>query len=207
MILNKRESKQQAASCKLQAASSKRQAAGGKSRTRWLMLLACSLQLTACGFLTSCSVYSFTGTNIAPEVKTFSIATFQNTASNGPAFLAQRFTEDIKDYFQRNTQLKLVPRDGDLQFEGAITAFDYAPAAIQSQNGVDQAGVNRLTIQVRVKYTNTKDPKQDFEQTFQQPGDFPATLDITSITNDPTAVRRVTQNIITDVFNKSVANW
>jgi hypothetical protein len=161
----------------------------------------------ACSFLSSCSVYSFSGTNIDPEVKTISISTFQNNSSNGPSFLAQRFTEDFKDYFQRNTTLKLVPRDGDLQFEGAITAYDYAPAAIQNQNGVDQAGVNRLTIQVRVRYSNTKDPKQDFEQTFQSNGDFPADQDITRINNDPTATRRITQNIITDTFNKSVANW
>lgn len=157
--------------------------------------------------LHGCSVYSFSGTNIDPEVKTISISTFQNNSSNGPSFLAQRFTEDFKDYFQRNTTLKLVPRDGDLQFEGAITAYDYAPAAIQNQNGIDQAGVNRLTIQVRVKYSNTKDPKQDFEQTFQSNGDFPADQDITRINNDPTATRRITQNIITDTFNKSVANW
>ena len=121
--------------------------------------------------------------------------------------IGQRFTEDFKDYFQRNTSIKQVARDGDLQFEGQIIAFDYAPAAIQQQNGQDQAGVNRLTIQVRIKFTNTKDPKQDFEQTFQSNGDFPATQDIARINNDPTAVRRITQNIITDAFNKSVANW
>ena len=184
-----------------------RQVAGRQFWKTWRTLLVCGLCLATCSFLAGCSVYSFTGTNIDPEVKTISIGTFQNNSSNGPSFLAQRFTEDIKDYFQRNTTLKLVPRDGDLQFEGAITAYDYAPAAIQNQNGIDQAGVNRLTIQVRVKYSNTKDPKQDFEQTFQSNGDFPADQDITRINNDPTATRRITQNIITDTFNKSVANW
>ncbi|UOQ81697.1 MULTISPECIES: LptE family protein [Hymenobacter] len=157
--------------------------------------------------LSGCKVYSFSGTNIPPEVKTISIATFQNNASNGPSFLAQRFTEDFKDYFQRNTTLKQQARDGDLQFEGQIIAFDFAPAAIQQQNNQDVAGVNRLTIQVRVRYTNTKDPKQDFEQTFQSTRDFPSTRDISSINNDPTALREVFRNIITDVFNKSVANW
>lgn len=156
--------------------------------------------------LTGCSVYSFTGTNIDPEVKTISIATFQNNASNGPSFLAQRFTEDFKDYFQRNTTLKLVPRDGDLQFEGAITAYDFAPAAIQREGNIDQAGQNRLTIQVQVKFVNTKDPLQDLEQTFQSSDSFSATEDITTINNDP-RVRVITNNIITDVFNKSVANW
>jgi hypothetical protein len=151
-------------------------------------------------------VYSFTGTNIDPEVKTISIATFQNNASNGPSFLAQRFTEDFKDYFQRNTTLKLVPRDGDLQFEGAITAYDFAPAAIQREGNIDKAGQNQLTIQVQVKFVNTKDPLQDIEQTFQSSDRFSATEDITTINNDP-RVRVITNNIITDVFNKSVANW
>ncbi|WP_246559042.1 LptE family protein [Hymenobacter piscis] len=157
--------------------------------------------------LSGCGIYSFSGTNIDPKVKTVSISTFANNASNGPSFLAQRFTEDFKDYFQRNTTLKLVPRDGDLQFEGQIIAYDFAPAAIQQQNGQDQAGANQLTIQVRVKFTNTQDPKQDFEQTLQTTRPFPATRDITSINNDATALRELFRNIITDAFNKSVANW
>ena len=157
--------------------------------------------------LSSCGIYSFSGTNIDPKVKTMSISTFANNASNGPSFLAQRFTEDFKDYFQRNTTLKLVPRDGDLQFEGQIIAYDFAPAAIQQPGRQDQAGANQLTIQVRVKFTNTKDPKQDFEQTLQTTRPFPATRDITSINNDPTALRELFRNIITDAFNKSVANW
>jgi hypothetical protein len=158
--------------------------------------------------LSGCGVYSFTGTSIDyTKIKTFSVSVFQNNASNGPSFLSQRFTEDMKDYFLRNTTLKLVPRDGDLQFEGQIVAYDFAPAAVQSTNGVDQAGINRLTIQVRVKFTNTKEPKQDFEQTFQSNADFAASTNVSSILNDPTANRRITDRIITDVFNKSVANW
>lgn len=159
--------------------------------------------------LAGCGVYSFTGTSIDyTQIKTYSVSVFQNNASNGPSFLSQRFTEDMKDYFLRNTTLKLVPRDGDLQFEGQIVAYDFAPAAIQSTaTGQDQAGINRLTIQVRVKFTNTKDPKQDFEQTFQSNADFPAATNVSNILNDAAANRRITDRIITDVFNKSVANW
>ncbi|WP_169513167.1 LptE family protein [Hymenobacter aerophilus] len=161
----------------------------------------------ACSLLSGCGVYSFSGTNIDPTIKTISIATFANNASNGPAFLSQQFTESFKDYFQRNTSLKLVPRDGDLQFEGQLIAYDFAPAAIQQQNGVDQAGANQLTIQVRVKFTNTKDPKQDFEQTLQTTRSFPATRDIASVNSDQTALNELFRNLITEAFNKSVANW
>ncbi|SDX44077.1 Lipopolysaccharide-assembly [Hymenobacter psychrophilus] len=170
-------------------------------------LSAISCQLIALFLLSGCSVYSFSGTNIDPTIKTISIATFANNASNGPSFLSQQFTENFKDYFQRNTSLKLVPRDGDLQFEGQILAYDFAPAAIQQANGVDQAGANQLTIQVRVKFTNSKDPKQDFEQTLQTTRSFPATRDIASVNSDQTALNELFRNLITDAFNKSVANW
>jgi hypothetical protein len=156
--------------------------------------------------LSGCSVYSFSGTNIDPGVKTFSIQTIQNNAPTAPADMSQRFTEDLKDYFQRNTSLKLVPRDGDLQFDGAIIAYDYAPAAIQKVDNIDVAGKNRLTIQVRMRFTNTKDPKQDSDQTYQSSNDFSSTQNITSVSSDP-GVRQITSNIITDIFNKSVANW
>lgn len=171
---------------------------------RWaLRLLALPAVLLASG----CGIYSFNGTNIDPSVKTFSIQTFQNSAPNAPAYLSQRFTEDIKDYFQRNTTLKLVPRDGDLQLEGNIAAYDFAPAAIQQTGGLPGAGANRLTVQVQLRFTNTKNTKQDFEQTFQSQKDFASTQDIATVNNDLNSVREITRNIISDMFNKSVANW
>ncbi|HEX8330063.1 MAG TPA: LptE family protein [Hymenobacter sp.] len=167
----------------------------------WVWLLPFVLVLSGCG------IYSFNGTNIDPAVRTISIGTIQNSAPTGPAFLTQRFTEDLKDYFQRNTNLQLVPRDGDLQFDGSIVAFDFAPASIQKVDGVDQAGSNRLTIQVKIRFTNTKDDKQSFEQIFQNFDDYSADRNIATINNDPGAVRTTTNKIITDIFNKSVANW
>lgn len=169
----------------------------------WALVLALPLWLGLAG----CGVYSFNGTNIDPAVRTFSIQTIQNTAPTAPAFLTQRFTEDLKDYFQRNTNLKLVPRDGDIQFDGSIVAYDYAPAAIQKVDNVDLASSNRLTVQVKVRFTNTKDDKQSFDQIFQSFGDFQSTQDIAAVNNDQTAVRKITNNVITDIFNKSVANW
>ena len=157
--------------------------------------------------LSSCGAYSFNGTNIDPSVRTFSISTIQNNSSQGPSFLTQRFTEDLKDYFQRNTSLQLVPRDGDLQFDGAIVAYDFAPASIQKIDGIDQAGSNRLTIQVKIRFTNTKDDKQSFDQVFQNFDDFAASRNIATINSDPNTVRNTTNKIITDIFNKSVANW
>jgi hypothetical protein len=183
------------------------QAMSHKLQTTRSLIIVCVLWLAAGSLLSGCGIYSFNGTNIDPAIRTISIATIQNNSPQGPAFLTQRFTEDFKDYFQQNTNLKLVPRDGDLQFEGNIVAYDFAPAAIQQVNGVDQAGSNRLTIQVNIRFTNTKDDKQSFEQLFQNFDDFPGSRNIATINSDPNAVRPTTTKIITDIFNKSVANW
>jgi len=188
---------------KSKTGTAKRRAEVGAGLKKWVWLVLLPLFWG----LNGCSVYSFNGTNIDPAVRTISIATIQNNASTGPAFLTQRFTEDLKDYFQRNTNLKLVPRDGDLQFAGNIIAYDFAPASIQKVNGVDQAGSNRLTIQVKIRFTNSKDDKQSFEQIFQNFDDFSAAQNIATINSDPNAVRRTTDKIVTDIFNKSVANW
>src|SRR5690606_17253115 len=58
----------------------------------------------------SCSVkYSFTGTNINYDlVKTFTVENFYNDSGGGPANIEQTFTEALKEYYQRNTQLELV---------------------------------------------------------------------------------------------------
>ncbi|NDE61367.1 MAG: hypothetical protein EB038_03990, partial [Cyclobacteriaceae bacterium] len=73
----------------------------------------------------SCSVkYSFTGTNINYEViKSFSVENFFNDSGSGPANMEQRFTEALKEYYQRNTQLELVRNNGDLQFSGSIVRY------------------------------------------------------------------------------------
>ena len=92
-----------------------------------------------------CSVkYSFTGTNINYElVKTFSVENFFNDSGGGPANMEQRFTETLKEYYQRNTQLELVRNNGDLQFSGSIVRYSLSPQAVVSSgdpNLPDRAG-------------------------------------------------------------------
>lgn len=155
--------------------------------------------------LPGCGVYSFTGTNIDPAIKTMSVSNFENNSGQGPSNLTQLVSEEFRDYFQRNTNLKLVPQNGDLQFEGQILSFNFSPAALQKQGETDVASVNRLTITVQVRYKNNKDPKQDFEQSFPAFRDFPQNQNVSQI--DDASIRRITEQIVMDVFNKSLANW
>jgi hypothetical protein len=162
--------------------------------------------LAAVAFLcNSCGIYSFSGTSIAPDIKTMSISTFENNSGEGPSTLTQQLTEDFRDYFQRNTNLTLVSGEGDLQLSGQILGYSFSPAAIQRQGELDIASVNRLTLTVQVSFINNKDPEQNFEQSFNASEDLPQNQDPSRVSD--VILERITERIIVNVFNKSVANW
>ena len=58
------------------------------------------------GLAPSCKItYSFTGANITPDVKTFTVYYFPNRAKLVNPTLAQNFTEKLREKMQRQTSL------------------------------------------------------------------------------------------------------
>ncbi len=157
--------------------------------------------------LGGCKYYSFTGANISPDIKTISIGNFVDRSGGGPPTLSQLFTEKARDYFQRNTSLSGVSSNGDLQIEGSITGYSLTPIAAQASNPnqPDVAAQTRLTITVMVKYANTKDTEANFEQPFSFYADFPQATPLASIQNQ--LIETISDQIMLDIFNKTVANW
>lgn len=161
--------------------------------------------------LASCKVeYSFTGTTIDYNVtQSFSVENFFNDSGGGPANMGQLFTEELKDYFQRNTQLELIRNNGDLQFFGAITRYTITPQATvssQNPNQPDRAGQMRLTIAVQVDYTNQGSEEENLNQTFSFYQDYDPR--VTSLLQVETELIEVIfENIIQDIFSTTVANW
>lgn len=159
----------------------------------------------------SCSVkYSFTGTNINYElVKTFSVENFSNDSGGGPANMEQLFTESLKEYYQRNTQLELIRTNGDLQFSGAIIRYSLTPQAAVSSgdsNLPDRAGQMRLTIVVEVDYINLSNEEESKKQTFSFFKDYdPRTMTLLDVENQ--LVEEIFEAIIQDIFTATVANW
>ncbi len=146
--------------------------------------------------------YSFTGASISPDVKTVSVAYLENHAPLVNPSLSQVATEKLKDIFLVQTNLEVVSRDGDLQFEGSITDYHVQPLAIQAD---EQAAQNRLTITLAVVFTNTKDPEKDYESRFTRFGDFDSNQDLAEVEED--LVEQITTELVQDIFNKAVVNW
>lgn len=161
--------------------------------------------------LQACSVkYSFTGTNINYElVNTFSVENFFNDSGGGPANMEQRFTEALKEYYQRNTQLELARTNGDLQFSGAITRYSLTPQAAVSSgdpNLPDRAGQMRLTITVNVEYINLSNEEENKTQPFTFFKDYdPRNVTLLDVEN--ILVEEIFEVIIQDIFTATVANW
>ena len=165
---------------------------------------ACGILILAvlCGFLACKPQVSLSGATIPPEAKTISVGFFTNNTTLGAPSLAQRFTEKLRDVVSQQTSLALLSKNGDLQFEGYIETYSVSPVAIQ---GNDQAGQNRMTIGVKVKYTNKFDASKNFEQTFTRFTDLSSTQNIAS--NEPTMVQEIYRQITEDIFTKAFNNW
>jgi len=149
-----------------------------------------------------CGVYSFSGGSIDPNIKTISIIYFPNNALNVQPTLSQSLTDALKDKFSSQTKLKLVSKDGDLNIEGAITAYTTTPVAIQ---GDETAALNRLTITINVKFTNKLDEKMNFEQSFSRYEDYNSSKSLSSV--EESLIKDIDDALVDDIFNKAVVNW
>lgn len=149
-----------------------------------------------------CGIYSFTGANVCAECKTVTVSFFQNYAPLASPTLSQTFTEDLRDIMISQTNLALVGKNGDLQFEGSITDYNTKPVAIQ---GNETAALNRLTISVKVKFTNTKKPDDDFEQVFTRFTDYDSSQEFAQV--EESLIEEVNSQLTQDIFNKALSNW
>jgi hypothetical protein len=151
----------------------------------------------------SCKIgYSFTGANLSPLVKTYSVYYFPNRAKLVNPTLSQVFTEELREKLRRQTSLNELSENGDIEFEGQIVGYEVRPMSIQKE---DLAAQNRLTITVKLKYTNNKAPDENFERTFSAYDDYDSNLSISDIEDELSLdiVKKLTE----DIFNATIANW
>ncbi len=154
--------------------------------------------------LSGCSIkYSLNGASIDyTKIKTVSIADFQNLAPTVYPPLAQRFTEDLKDRFQRQTRLRDIPTNGDLSIEGEIVGYDLSAEAVQ-ENAF--AAKTRLTLRINVRFTNKVNEEESFEREFTSFGTFDSSQMFVDVQDQ--LCQELTKDIINQIFNATVENW
>lgn len=153
--------------------------------------------------LAGCSVrVTFKGSSVPDNVRIASVQYFENRAPYINPALSQNFTEALKDRITSESRLIVRPDVGDVDFSGEIVGYDTRPMAIQA-NALSQE--TRLTVSIKVRYQNFKNPRQNWESTFSAYQDFPSEQNITAIEDE--LVKQIIDELTENIFNKAFADW
>lgn len=165
-----------------------------------------TLVVVLCAFMPlvqSCGIYSFTGTSIQPEVKTITINYFEYTAIKVNPSLSNQMTEALQEKFLKLTRLEQVDMDGDLEVTGTVSGYDVKATAVTAS---EQAATNRLTVTVKISFTNRKFPEDDFtDKSFSAYADFDAMQSLDAV--EASLCEEIVEQLCDDIFNATVARW
>ena len=108
----------------------------------------------------------------------------------------------MRDKFVNQTKLELLEQNAELEIEGEIVDYHTTAVAIQ---GNETAALNRLTISVNVRYTNTLNDEESFEQKFTGFEDYDASRNFSDVESE--LVSTILERMVQDIFNKALVNW
>lgn len=159
----------------------------------------CSILLAACSIS-----YKFNGSSINyDKVKTISISDFPIKSAYVYAPLGTRFNEELKDIYIRQTRLKLVNRDGDLDISGEITGYNQYNQAVKSDG---YSSETKLTITVNVRFINNTNHDEDFkDQQFSAFRNYDSSQMLNQVQDQ--LIAEMVKDIVEQIFNATVANW
>ncbi len=160
--------------------------------------------LTLIVMASSCKMsYSFRTASIDYELtKTLMIAHFVNQAPLVYPPLEQRFNEEMKDMFTRNTRLQLVNQNGDMEIEGEIVGYELTPLAVQEDAFASET---RLTITVRMRFRNNKTDAPEIEERISANRTFSSNTIFDSVQDR--LMGELIKEIVDQIFNATMANW
>ncbi|MFI3281620.1 MAG: LptE family protein [Rikenellaceae bacterium] len=165
----------------------------------FIFMAVAALIFTGCAFRVS---YTLSGASIPVDAKTFSVAYFPNNATMVAPILSSTLTDELKNIYLSRTSLTEVSYGGDFAFEGEITNYTSTTSSVSSG---DYALLNRLTITVKVRFTNLIDDTKSFNKSFSAYEDYPSTSLLTEV--EDTLIPELVDQIVLDIFQASASDW
>ncbi|MBP3586033.1 MAG: LptE family protein [Paludibacteraceae bacterium] len=162
------------------------------------------LLLTLLLVVQACSVsYKFNGASINYQTtKSISIADFPNNAALVYPQLSNMLSETIRDQYVRQTRLQVLTKGGNLELEGEIVGYELTPMAISADS---YASETKLTLTVKVSFTNNVAPEESFERTYSAFQVFDATKLLTDVQEE--LCNTMVTEIAESIYNDTVARW
>ena len=148
--------------------------------------------------------YKFNGSALNYDIyKTIYISEFPIRAALVYPPLQQTFENKLQDGIIRQTRLQTVSTpNSDLEMTGEITGYSLSPQAVGTDAYATQT---RLTISVRVKYTDRCNEANNIDQTFSAYRDFPATEMLTDVQDQ--LCEEISAELVDLIFNATLGNW
>lgn len=151
----------------------------------------------------SCSIsITMSGASIPENLNTFSVEYIVNRAPLINPGLSQSLTDGLKDRIQKESRLTLNEEQGDIVFSGNITGYSTKPMALKADAVSAQT---RLTVIVKIRCRNFKDPKKDWEQSFSAYQDYDSENNLSDVEDDLVAL--IVDELTENIFNKAFADW
>jgi hypothetical protein len=152
----------------------------------------------------ACSVsYHFNGASINYDlVKSIQFSDFPLRSSYVWAPMHAMFNNELQDIYSRQTKLKQVRRNGDLQLSGEIVEYSQFNKSV-SANGYSSQVQLRMTVNVR--FVNNKKHTDDFERKFSATTEYDSSQQLASVQEE--LVTQMIKDITDQIYNATVANW
>ena len=165
-----------------------------------VLIFSCMLALLCL----SCSIsYKFNGSSIDyTKTKTLSITDFPNIAELIYPPLAQSFGETLRDTYTKQTRLQLSKKGGDMNIEGEIVGYQLTPMAISADT---YAAETKLTLTINVRFSNNKNPEDDFEKRYSAFQTFDSNRLLTDVQDE--LMKIMVTEIADNIYNDTVAKW
>ncbi len=159
---------------------------------------ACALILTACTIS-----YKLNGSALNYDIyHTIHVSEFPIRAALVYPPLQQTFENKLLDAITRQTRLQEVDGTSDLEMSGEITGYSLSPQAVGQDAYATQT---RLTITVRVKYSDAKNDANNIDQSFSAYRDFDASLMLTDVQDE--LCEQICEELVDLIFNATIGSW
>lgn len=154
----------------------------------------------------SCGVYSFNDVGTIPDsIKTVKVNFIENRAPYVNPQLSPNLTDRLKQKITSQTRLTSTTNDNaDWQISGEIRDYSVSTSGVTTNNGRQQASINRLTVSVHITLFDQLAGKT---QEYDVSRSFDFSSDKTLQQAEAGLLDEMIRNLTDEIFNRIFSNW
>jgi ABC-type uncharacterized transport system auxiliary subunit len=116
--------------------------------------------------------------------------------------MGNMFNNQLKDEYANHTKLTQVKRNGDLKLDGEITRYEQRNKSVSAEGS---SALVELSMTVNVRFVNNTNHEEDFEKQFTASQSYDSKLSLNAVQEE--LVSQMVKDIVSQIFNATVANW